>query len=123
MLFVIGLLLTLSQQPRQERVSGQWSLTFKAVFPIPETTCEFKVNGNRLTGECRDQEGHPPIPIEEGTVAGAELRFAWRVKLSADAIKTIRFIATANESRTTLTGTLSVDRGAEVGSFSGAKTN
>jgi hypothetical protein len=38
MMFAMGLLLTLSQQRQQERVSGQWSLTFKTVFPIPETT-------------------------------------------------------------------------------------
>ena len=120
MLTAIGLLLLLAQRPQQDQLSGQWSLTFKAVFPIPDTTCEFKANGNRLTGECRDNQGHPAVSIEEGTVAGAELRFAWRVKLSAD-VNTIRFIATANEARTALTGTLSVDRGAEVGSFSGSK--
>jgi hypothetical protein len=120
-LIAAGLLLILGQQPEGSAVSGQWTLTFKAVFPIPATMCDFKTDGRKLTGECRDREGHPAIPIEEGTIAGAELRFAWRVKLSQDAVNTIRFIATTNDARTALTGTLSVDRGAEVGSFTGAK--
>jgi len=80
------LLILLSQQPDRTALSGRWTLKFNAVFPIPDTTCEFKTEGSKLSGECRDKEGHP-----------------------------------ANESRTSLTGTLSVDRGAEVGSFAGSK--
>jgi len=120
-LTTLGLLVILSQQPNRTEVSGQWTLKFNAAFPIPDTTCEFKTDGSKLSGECRDKEGHPAIVVEDGTINGAEIRFAWRVKLSADAFNTIRFIATVDESRTALTGTLSVDRGAEVGSFAGSK--
>jgi hypothetical protein len=100
------LVLTLAISARATDITGQWTATFNTQVGEQHYTYTFKVDGEKLTGTAKSDNG--TVAIENGTVKGDDVSFVENLdyqgqklvityagKISGDEIKFTRDVAGA----------------------------
>ncbi len=85
-------------------ITGTWTASFETQVGVQNYTYTFKVDGNKLTGRAKSDNGD--TPLEDGKVTGDEisfvenlnfqgmpLRIEYKGKISGDEIKFTRKVA------------------------------
>jgi hypothetical protein len=65
-------------------ISGQWTASFDTQIGTQNYTYTFKVDGEKLTGTAKSQNGE--TPITDGTVKGDEIKFTENLDFQGNAI-------------------------------------
>ena len=85
-------------------VAGKWTATFETQIGTQNYTYDFKVDGGKLTGTAKSQNGESPIAegvvngddisfVETLDFQGQALRIVYKGKISGDEIKFTRNVA------------------------------
>ena len=103
---VLVLVLSLALSARATDITGQWTATFNTQVGEQHYTYTFKVDGEKLTGTAKSDNG--TVAIENGTVKGDDVSFVENLdyqgqklaitytgKISGDEIKFTRDVAGA----------------------------
>ena len=103
---VLVLVLSLALSARATDITGQWTATFNTQVGEQHYTYTFKVDGEKLTGTAKSDNG--TVAIENGTVKGDDVSFvenldyqgqklaiSYTGKISGDEIKFTRDVAGA----------------------------
>jgi hypothetical protein len=104
LLFVITTAILMSAPAFGADITGTWTASFDTQVGVQHYTYTFKVEGNKLTGTAKSDNG--TVQITEGTVNGDDvafvenleyqgmpLRIVYKGKVSGDEIKFTRVVA------------------------------